>query len=231
MVEGGITLVKYLLFFANFILWVMGLSMIVAGAVLQLKYSGLLDILGDEKLATPVLLLGLGCLCAMLGFLGYCGAIRENYCLTVSFAVLLSLLMLTEIAAAIAAYALHEPLHNALVNQLTQGMARYNNSQGVAMAWDQTQRELKCCGVNNASDWGVRAPDSCCAHPHEGCARLPQPILHQNNCVQSVQHWILANATIFGGLTAILAALQIVGICFACCLSKSILKDYHDFYY
>jgi len=112
------------------------------------KHSGLLDILGDEKLATPVLLLGMGCLCAMLGFLGYCGAIRENYCLTVSFAVLLSLLMLTgdlnslvgyqtlslsneschsEIAAAIAAYALHEPLHNALVNQLTQ-VVLYNLS-------------------------------------------------------------------------------------------------------
>lgn len=92
----------------------------IAGAVLQLKYTGVLDILGDERLATPVLLLVTGCFCALLGFLGYCGAIRENYCLTVSFAVLLALFLLTETAAAIAAYALHEPLHNAIVGQLTQ---------------------------------------------------------------------------------------------------------------
>jgi CD63 antigen len=71
-------------------------------------------------LATPVLLLAIGCICALLGFLGCCGAIRENYCLTVSFAVLLALLLLTEVATSIAAYALHEPLYDALVNQLTQ---------------------------------------------------------------------------------------------------------------
>uniref|UniRef100_A0A915D8W1 Tetraspanin n=1 Tax=Ditylenchus dipsaci TaxID=166011 RepID=A0A915D8W1_9BILA len=153
MVEGGITLVKYLLFFANFILWVLGLALVIVGAVLQLKYAGILDILGDERLATPVILLAAGCLCALLGFLGYCGAIRENYCLTSSFAVLLALFLLTETAVAIAAYALHEPLHIFLVNQLTQGMERYNKSKGVAMAWDQTQQQMQCCGVNNFTDW------------------------------------------------------------------------------
>lgn len=87
-----------------------GLSLVIAGAVLQLKYTGLLDILGDERLATPILLLCAGALCSLLGFLGCCGAIRENYCLTVSFAVLLALVLMIETAAAIAAYALHEPL-------------------------------------------------------------------------------------------------------------------------
>lgn len=82
----------------------------IAGAVLQLKYTGLLDILGDERLATPILLLAAGTLCSLLGFLGCCGAIWENYCLTVSFAVLLTLLLTIETAIAIAAYALQEPL-------------------------------------------------------------------------------------------------------------------------
>jgi len=81
-----------------------------------------------------VLLLALGCLFTLLGFVGYCGAIRENYCLTVSFAVLLALLLLAETAIgkfcctyvhrikslAILVYALHEPLNSALINQLTQ---------------------------------------------------------------------------------------------------------------
>lgn len=103
------------------------------GTVLQFRYTGMLDVLGDERLATPVIFLAAGCLCSLLGFLGYfifyffiiiyffsyCGAIRENYCLTVSFAVLLALFLLVEVAIVIAAYALHEPLHNALINQLT----------------------------------------------------------------------------------------------------------------
>ncbi|CAD5207579.1 unnamed protein product [Bursaphelenchus okinawaensis] len=230
MVEGGVTLVKYLLFLANFILWVCGLGLIITGAVLQLKYTGLLDILGDERLATPVLLLGAGCVCALLGFLGCCGAIRENYCLTVSFAILLALLLLTETAAAIAAYALHEPLHEALINQLTQGLENYDKSRGVAMAWDQTQRELECCGVNNSTDWST-VPDSCCTHFHVGCAKMAVPSFHEAGCIQAVQKWILTNAAIVGGISAVVGAVQIIGICFACCLSKSILKDYHDYFY
>ncbi|KAI3413762.1 hypothetical protein GPALN_011243 [Globodera pallida] len=231
MVEGGITLVKYLLFFANFILWVLGLAFLVSGIVLQLKYTGLLDILGDERLATPVLLLAIGCLCTLLGFVGYCGAIRENYCLTVSFAVLLALLLLAETAIAILVYALHEPLNVTLINQLTQGMRRYNNSKGVLLAWNQVQRQLHCCGVNNATDWKTYAPDSCCVHFHDGCARMAQPLLYEMGCVQAVQHWIVTNATVIGCASALLGALQIIGICFACCLSKNILKDFHDFYY
>lgn len=231
MVEGGITLVKYLLFFANFILWALGLCFIISGVVLQLKYAGLLDVLGDERLATPVFLLSIGCILTLLGFMGYCGAIRENYCLTVSFAVLLALLLLAETAAAILVYALHEPLNIALKNQLTQGMERYNRSKGVSLAWDQVQRQLHCCGVNNSTDWKQFAPDSCCLHYHLGCARIANPLLHEIGCVEAVQNWIVLNATILGGMSALLGALQVVGICFACCLSKSILKDFHDFYY
>uniref|UniRef100_A0A914L6G5 Tetraspanin n=1 Tax=Meloidogyne incognita TaxID=6306 RepID=A0A914L6G5_MELIC len=120
MVEGGITLVKYLLFFANFILWVVGICFLISGILLQMKYSGLLDVLGDERLTTPVILLAIGCLFTLLGFIGYCGAIRENYCLTVSFAVLLALLLMTETAIAILVYALHEPLNEVIVTQLAQ---------------------------------------------------------------------------------------------------------------
>jgi CD63 antigen len=85
-----------------------------------MKYSGLLDILGDDHLTTPFILLSIGCLFTLLGFIGYCGAIRENYCLTVSFAVLLALLLMTETAIAILVYALHEPLNDVIVTQLAQ---------------------------------------------------------------------------------------------------------------
>lgn len=98
--------------------------------MLQLKYTGLLDVLGDERLATPVLLLALGCLFTLLGFVGYCGAIRENYCLTVSFAVLLALLLLAETAIAILVYALHEPLNTSLINQLTQVWMKLTERMG-----------------------------------------------------------------------------------------------------
>ncbi|VDO24102.1 unnamed protein product [Haemonchus placei] len=230
-----------------------GLGLIILGSVLQLKFVGVLDILGDERLATPVILLAFGSLCTLLGFLGCCGAIRENYCLTVSFAVLLALVIMIETAAVITAYALHEDLRTGLSTQLQardkggrffmlitgrslcmfqMGLSRYNRSSGVQMAWDQTQQTLSCCGVANSSDWSALGaiPDSCCIEPVTGCAKELAP-LHSSGCMDKVENWILINAALVGSASAVLAGLQVVGVCFACCLSKSILKDFHDFYY
>uniref|UniRef100_A0A183CUE5 Tetraspanin n=1 Tax=Gongylonema pulchrum TaxID=637853 RepID=A0A183CUE5_9BILA len=205
------------------------LALVIAGAVLELKYTGLLDILGDKRLATPILLLCAGALCSLLGFLGCCGAIRENYCLTVSFAVLLALVLMIETAAAIAAYALHEPLQTSLSQQLTLGLARYNRSAGVRIAWDQTQSQFSCCGVHNHTDWNT-PPDSCCVHVVPGCARNEQN-LYSSGCMERVEQWLILNAALVGGVSATVGSLQVIGICFACCLSKSILKDFHDYYY
>jgi len=150
----------------------------------------------------------------------------------VSFAVLLALLLLLETAAAIAAYALHQPLQEALSQQLTHGLHRYNKSTGVAAAWDQTQMQMHCCGVNNSSDWGTLVPESCCQMPRPGCYRIGfTGQLHEEGCMARVERWLLVNAALVGGMSALLAAIQILGICFACCLSKSILKDFNDYYY
>ncbi|VDM98125.1 unnamed protein product [Thelazia callipaeda] len=206
-----------------------GLGLVIAGAVLQLKYTGILDILGDERLATPMLLLATGALCSLLGFLGCCGAIRENYCLTVSFAVLLSLILIVETAAAIAAYALQEPLQASLSHQLTLGLQRYNRSAGVRIAWNQIQREFACCGVHNYTDWHV-PPDSCCIQDSLDCAKNEQN-LQLSGCMERLEHWLILNAAMVGGVSATVGSMQVIGVCFACCLSKSILKDFHDFYY
>ncbi|KAK5982441.1 Tetraspanin, partial [Trichostrongylus colubriformis] len=140
------------------------------------------------RLATPVILLAFGSLCTLLGFLGCCGAIRENYCLTVSFAVLLALVIMIETAAVITAYALHEDLRSGLSTQLQIGLSRYNRSSGVQMAWDQTQQTLSCCGVANSSDWSALGaiPDSCCIEPVSNCAKELAP-LHSGGCMDKVE--------------------------------------------
>ncbi|CAD6190877.1 unnamed protein product [Caenorhabditis auriculariae] len=232
MVEGGVTIVKYLLFLANLVLWCGGLFLIIVGSIMQLKFAGVLDILGDERLATPVILLVMGSLCTLLGFLGCCGAIRENYCLTVSFAVLLALVIACETAMVIIAYALHDNFREGITNQLQTGLLRYNRSSGVQQAWDRAQQVLECCGATNSSDWASlgSVPDSCCVVAMEGCARENAP-LHGVGCIEKVEAWVMFNSEIVGGASAVLAALQVLGVCFACCLSKSILKDFHDFYY
>lgn len=146
MVEGGITLVKYLLFLGNFVIWLAGTAMIIAAGVLQMRYTGLFDILGNPWFATPHLLVIVGVTCAVIGFLGCCGSIRENYCLTVSFAVLLSGLLLLEFFGIILVYSFHEQLQRNFETQLQQVSLkqfaqRQNHGYTVAVAsWHNSAR-------------------------------------------------------------------------------------------
>ncbi|CAJ0570468.1 unnamed protein product, partial [Mesorhabditis spiculigera] len=230
MVEGGVAIVKYILFLSNLVLWVGGLGLIITGTVMQLKFPLLFDLLGDERLATPIVLIGLGCMCTLLGFLGCCGAIRENYCLTVSFAVLLALVLMVETAAIIAGYALIDPLEKSLGKELTDGLKRYGKADGVTLAWDGMQQEWDCCGVYNSSDYAGNLPESCCVNPVYGCIKNKAPI-HTTGCLGQAQKLIGQHTFIVGIISTVLVTLQVLGVCFACCLSKSILKDFHDFYY
>lgn len=205
--------------------------MVVAAGVLQMRYTGLFDILGTPWFATPHLLIVLGITCTIVGFLGCCGAIRENYCLTVSFAVLLSVILLAEFFGIIFAYSFHDSVKVNIEDQLQQGLSRYSRSRGVQMTWDETQQQFQCCGVYNASDWGENVPQSCCKYPIHGCSSMPQPLLHEMGCTEAVEAWITQNVALIGAVAALATAIQIIGVCFACCLSKSILRDFHDYYY
>ncbi|CAJ0922975.1 unnamed protein product, partial [Mesorhabditis belari] len=230
MVEGGVAIVKYILFLSNLVLWVAGLGLIITGTVMQLKFQYIFDLLGDDRLATPHVLIALGFMCTLLGFLGCCGAIRENYCLTVSFAVLLALVMMVETAAIIAGYALIDPLEKSFGKELTDGLKRYGKSEGVTWAWDEMQQKFQCCGVHNSTDFLGNLPESCCVQQVSNCIKSKAPI-HTSGCMIKAQNFFSQHTLIVGILSTVVVTLQVLGVCFACCLSKSILKDFHDFYY
>ena len=83
-----------------------GLFLIVTGGVVQGAYSQYLDFLGDGFFSTPVFLIIVGCIIFFVAFFGCCGAIKENHCMTTTFAVLMGVIFLMEIGAGIAAYKL-----------------------------------------------------------------------------------------------------------------------------
>merc|ERR1711881_299303 len=98
--------VKYLLFIFNLVFTITGLALIVIGGIIQGLYSQYLDFLGDQFLNTPVLLVVVGCLIFIVTFFGCCGAIKEHYCMTMTFSVLLAFIFFLEFGAGIAAYML-----------------------------------------------------------------------------------------------------------------------------
>ena len=76
------------------------MALLVAGTVIQISYRSYINILGallndslrtfehshagDDFLAAPIILIAVGSAIAVFGFFGCCGAIRENYCMTMT---------------------------------------------------------------------------------------------------------------------------------------------------
>ena len=98
--------IKYSLFLFNLLFALSGLLLISTGGVIQGAYANYLDFLGDDFFSTPTFLIAVGCIIFFVAFFGCCGAIKENHCMTLTFAVLMGVIFLMEIGAGIAAYKL-----------------------------------------------------------------------------------------------------------------------------
>eukprot|EP00064_Thunnus_orientalis_P015736 superscaffoldBa00002975_g15793 len=63
----------------------------------------------------PIVLIGIGVVIFFIAFFGCCGAWKENYCMVTTFAILISLIIIVEIAAAIAGYIFRNKVSHCIV--------------------------------------------------------------------------------------------------------------------
>jgi len=241
--ETSIKCVKYSLFLFNLLFSLSGLFLIIAGGVVQAAYSQYLDFLGDQFFSTPMFLIIVGCIIFFVAFLGCCGAIKENHCMTLTFAVLLGVIFLMEIGAGVAAYKLKGQVNDLLYRNMEQGMQNYNETgfEGVTHTWDGIQHELNCCGTEEYKDWSNvtfslndDVPDSCCLSDVEGCGlgvlKLTQKEaamkIHTEGCLDIFSFKIKNNIGAVGGLGIGIGSVQLVGMIFACYLANTIKKEY-----
>lgn len=226
------TCVKYLLFAFNLLFFLVGLILIIAGAVVRSSLSEYLDIVGDEFNGVAVVLIIIGVVIFVIGFFGCCGAWKQNYCMIMTFAALLVIIFIVEIAAGIAGFALQGKVEEVVKKGLQNSLDKYDNSTALEKTWDDLQTGLECCGVNGYADWDGKLgkaalyPKSCCADQSKvGCGVSPQ-LAYQEGCMPRLDEAIRTNLQWIGVVAIIVALLQIVGIVFACCLGRAVRKEY-----
>ncbi|XP_013862691.1 CD81 molecule a [Austrofundulus limnaeus] len=160
-VEGCTKFIKYLLFFCNFIFWLAG--GVILGVALWLRHDKQISSLMELELdgtAPPSsfyvcvhILIAVGAVMMVVGFLGCYGAIQESQCLLGTFFVCLVILFACEVAAGIWGYMNRETVSqemkkfydsvydNALLNDLQQ-----EKKSAVAHAVKVFHETLNCCG-------------------------------------------------------------------------------------
>lgn len=224
---------KYLVFLFNFLFWICGCALIGLGIYVLVQMHNPQVFKNSATSSAPIVIIVVGVIIFFISFFGCCGAVKENYCMVTTFAVLLGLIFLVEIAAAIAGYVYRNQLQTAFTETITDGLKKYNTSTEITKGIDELQRDFKCCGANNYTDWknydpfkGTdQVPDSCCKVPAPGCGKNITQI-NQEGCVSKIESLIKTNIGIVAGVALGIAFFEILGIVFACCLMKGIRSGY-----
>uniref|UniRef100_UPI0037E96328 CD63 antigen n=1 Tax=Semicossyphus pulcher TaxID=241346 RepID=UPI0037E96328 len=234
-VEGGMKCVKFLLFFFNFVFWLCGLALIVVGILVQMALHKTLMIKDASASGAPIVVIAVGVVIFFIAFFGCCGAWKENYCMVTMFAVLLSLVIIVQIAAAIAGYVYRKKISAVVQDSLVDMISKYNSTEQFKKTVDKLQEDLKCCGVNSSSDWkgfkadGKSVPDSCCVNVTEKCGlgtMTDKAKVHQEGCHDAVEAFLQKNIQWVIVAALVIAFLQIMGIVFACLLMRGIRSGY-----
>ncbi|XP_063699897.1 CD63 antigen-like [Culicoides brevitarsis] len=227
--------VKYLLFGFNFVFAVTGIILLSVGLTVQGAYHGYKDILDSGFYSVPSLLIAIGSIIFFIAFFGCCGAIKENYCMTLTFSILLILVFILELSAGISGYVLRNQTSKLVSDGLKSTMKEYENSTEIAKIWDEIQMDYQCCGVNSPKDWievlhndtNDGLPISCCK-PETGiignreCNLKMTDKVYQNGCVVEFGNFVQAHAVSLGAAGIVLAFIQFIGIFFACFIAKQI---------
>ncbi|XP_061759605.1 CD63 antigen [Nerophis ophidion] len=234
--EGGMKCVKYMLFFFNFIFWLCGLALIVVGVLVQMSLHSTLMISDASASGAPIVIIAVGVVIFFVAFFGCCGAWKESYCMVTMFAILLSLVIIVQIAAAIAGYIFRNKVSDVVQDSLADMISRYSNSSAEFKASvDAMQEDLKCCGMNNSSDWRNfrldenSVPDSCCLNVSTNCgfgAMTDSAKVYQEGCRTAVEDLLRKNIQWVIIAALVLAFVEIMGVVFACVLMRGIRSGY-----
>ncbi|XP_045491623.1 CD63 antigen-like [Colias croceus] len=241
--EVGMKCIKYMLLCVTAIFVLTSALIISVGTTIYAIYYDVSFFLYDQMFSPATFIIVIGVIMLFVSLFGCIGALKESTCLVNIFAVILSLVLVLELAAAIAAYTLRSQVTGMLDENLRETMPYYYNNAEVAGSFDFIQSRLNCCGVDSYLDWNevhnapanegiavsnFTVPYSCCAQTRtqivgelevEECEKL-----YANGCLPRITYLVYQSAGLLGAGAMTIAFIQVIGIVFSFSLASSIRK-------
>jgi len=223
------SLIKYFMIICNIIFALIGTVLIGFGAYAQIEAKDYLNFLGNNYVNTPIFIIILGAIIFVISFFGCCGASKESKCMMYTYGFFLFIILIAQIGAGIAAFALKGDLKDAIEVNMNSAMGSYTNETEYKDVWDAVQSNFQCCGVEKPDDWykvlgNNTVADSCCEDGQTtGCGKDKGPTLdgiYPEGCFAKFSEVFTENLSIVGAV-AVGVAVAELAICFvAYCMGK-----------
>ena len=232
----------------NLVLVVSSLILMGTGASLMGFYRiQMLEVITFDFVIVPAVLTGGGILTLLVGGFGLLAIAKEDNCLTMTYAILVTVDVLILLAGIVSSVRLLFDIKMGFLNaDVIPELSSYETNRWVQYKWDTIQREFTCCGgygyAQGYTDWkhtsmgGSRnsVPDSCCLYEARGCGtdlfeitdlRVIVLKIHVHGCLAVMQRRLETHVTVilmvFAGVGSILAVVELLAIVLACCLATS----------
>ncbi|XP_075408319.1 tetraspanin-9 isoform X3 [Tenrec ecaudatus] len=197
MARGCLCCLKYMMFLFNLIFWLCGCGLLGVGIWLSVSQGNFATFSPSfPSLSAANLVIAIGTMVMVTGFLGCLGAIKENKCLLLSFFIVLLVILLGELILLTLFFVYMDKVNENAQKDLKEGLLLYNteNNVGLKNAWNIIQAEMRCCGVTDYTDWFPvlgenMVPDRCCMENSQGCGRNATTPLWKTGCYEKVKMW------------------------------------------
>lgn len=261
--DCGAKCAKYILFSFNILIWISGAVVLGTGIwflvdpnALSFIHVASVNMSSELMRGAAIALVTVGTLAFITGFFGCCGACNENACMLQTYAIILSMLLVLQVAAGIAGAVFRGKINDNIaisMNKTVQELYKYNGTDETTLAFDVTQKEFKCCATSGPDDWATSqwrtksgsepVPMSCCVlldvreiqpvnvtlcyqAANDPNMRNRASYLHVEGCQEQLKEWVDDHALILIGVALGLAVVQIFAITFACCLKNRVNSQY-----
>ncbi|NWR18578.1 TSN1 protein, partial [Emberiza fucata] len=222
---GCFTFIKVMMILFNLAIFLSGGTLLGVGIWVKVDGESFLKIFGTlsssilQVVNVAYLLIVIGAILLVIGFLGCYGAQKESKCLLMMFFSVVLIIFIAEVAAAVVALVftgLAETLLTGLVTPLLK--EKYGVDEAFTQIWNVTMTEVHCCGLNNYTDFNNsyfydthHAYPRQCSGYHHSCHPHPCGCPVQG-CFKQILEEIRTNAGVAGGVAAGIAALEIAAM-------------------
>ncbi|XP_006642540.1 CD82 molecule a [Lepisosteus oculatus] len=248
MGKGCTTATKYFLFLFNLLFFIFGAVILGFGLWVLLDNQSFMNVLQQSSTSLKVgsyILISVGSLSMLMGFLGCIGAIYEIRCLLGLYFTCLLLILIAQITAAVLIYFQRDLLKDEMSVIVKKIILDYREGNTTAdAAWDYIQRSIHCCGWSGPGNWTENPvlknnskseyPCSCAnltavnsSVPNNGFCQSEskQWPVYTVGCASSVENWILSNSGVILGVCIGVAVIELLGMILSICLCKSIHQE------